>query len=425
MIASQQAESNSVATLYDEKKIDIIYIGCMTGTSADKLADFSAARFDHNGNMIAHQNIAIAIPSKVHKVLVAITTKPIATITALQRAEAEVQLTLFLSKAFSDVIRQLGLQDYPSDKIVLSPHGQTINHQPFAAYPVCDILLNAELLCMETGYRVVGRHRQAALAVSAAAPLAPVLLQHLLYHPQKNTVVINGGGIANITLIPADQNQPIEGYDTGPANAPIDRLVQYFLTDDQSLVPDDLLQNILHYQCDYKGLWAMRGRCVSSAYEQLFDHEYFSRPNRKKSADKSQFDLDWILSCFNIKTTTPADMIATVSMVVADSISRSVLSHHCQFLAGDIDCQVILYGGICHNAFVYNRIKQTISAENAGAVMLMQDFGYDADFIESLLMAYLGFCAVNHIAIDLSYCARIACKDKKPYAIPGTVVYPV
>ena len=269
-----------------------IYIGCMTGTSADNTADFTAATFDTEGMPICFKNFPITIPEQLNLHLLTLSK---ANRTEILRTEAnrlETQLTNFFVDAFLIVIKKLNLLHYPKTKIILSPHGQTLEHNPLDKNYYTDIIVNGPMLAQKTGYKVVTQHRQAPLVVSMAAPLAPVLIKKLFFDPQKNVVLINGGGIANITILNKNDPTKIIGYDTGPANAPIDSLIHYLL--DQNLInviPELLRKPISEHRFDVDGKLAESGAIIPKLYKALRAHEYFSRKVKAKSADRADFDI--------------------------------------------------------------------------------------------------------------------------------------
>jgi len=207
------------ASITDKNKI---YIGCMTGTSVDRYADFTAAMFSPDGQLICYQNTAVEIPSALRKQLLSL-METSAKGTNHLRQQTEMAFTQFLIQAYQTVLSRFDLLNEPKDRIVLSPHGQTLHHAPNANPPHTDQLMDAEHLAKALGYAVVHKHRQAPLAVSQAAPLAPVLIRRLFHSKEINTVVLNGGGIANICTLLSDQ---VLGWDTGPANGILDALVQ-------------------------------------------------------------------------------------------------------------------------------------------------------------------------------------------------------
>ena len=151
----------------------VIYLGCMTGTSVDRYADFTAVIFDDQGKPIAYRNTQVQIiPSALLSKLLSLSTCQQDALVNYDIATIERQFTVFLAKAYQQVIAQFSLTNYPQEKIILSPHGQTILHKP--EQNITRQLLDGPFLSPLTGYSVVHSHRQACLQVSHAAPLAPV-----------------------------------------------------------------------------------------------------------------------------------------------------------------------------------------------------------------------------------------------------------
>lgn len=259
-----------------------IYIGCMTGTSVDSSADFTAAAFDEDGMPICFQNHSILLPEDLRENLLALSKTDSSKTLRQDGCIAESKLTKFLGNAFQEVIHELNLINYPKEKIILSPHGQAIDHKPNHEEFYTDIITNGPMLAQKTGYKVVTNHRQAPLVISMAAPLAPVLIKKLFYDAEKNTILLNGGGIANIAVMLKDNPQKIIGYDTGPANGPIDALIQYIAKYKLSDVPDSLKEDIRSYQYDNDGKIAKTGNIIAALSRQLFQHEYFMRNITKK-----------------------------------------------------------------------------------------------------------------------------------------------
>lgn len=394
----------------------LIFIGCMTGMSADKHADFTLAIFDDSGMPIAYQNVAEVIPEALREKLARLSRGHPDTITINERATVEAEFTEFLVAAFITVIRKAGLSDYPKQNIILSPHGQAINHQPLADPPFTDILLNGDWLAERTGYAVVSRHRQMPLVVSMAAPLAPVLIRKLFYSKEKNIVLLNGGGIANICTLLKDAPNNIIAYDTGPANGPIDALIQHILDTAIDCIPNELLNAIQQKQCDVDGQLAASGKAIPELMNNLLQHEYFKRNIKTKSADRADFDLPWILQ-YTQNDDRYADIITTVSEVVAKTIADSIIN-----ATEGASAEIITYGGLAHNKHIMQRIQHYLNQSGEFTFVPMHEHHYDPNFFEALLMAYLGYCAYNHIAVDLNYCAREGCKI--PAAIPGSIANP-
>lgn len=402
-----------------------VYIGCMTGTSVDCQADFTAAVFDEKtGQPCAYFNQTVALPKALQVRLNQLSKTPAHQLTLPARSQAQAALSQFLVSAYQEVIEAAGLSQYPREAIVLSPHGQAIDHKPLANPAYTDIVVTGEYVAYHTGCRVVTRHRQGPLAVSLAAPLAPVLIKHLFYNEQVSTVVVNGGGMANICVLPRGQPDTVLAYDTGPANGPLDEFVHYALETAEPVIPGDLKARIKSKRFDAGGRWAARGQVEASLMERLLSHPYFSYPAQAKSVDRASFGLDWVLGSDPLSVDQPgrwADRLATVVEVVVSQVVRA--------LVDSVDkaerVRLIIYGGLASNRYAMTRLNAQLNQADCFAfdVVDMKTLGYDPDFFESLLMAYLGYCAVNHRLIDLRYCQREG-SQAFPKAIPGVVAFP-
>ena len=94
---------------------------------------------------------------------------------------------------------------------------------------------------------------------------------------QKSTIVLNLGGIANISVLADGGTEPLMGFDTGPANTLLDAWAQNHLLADY----------------DEDGKWARQGSVNEKLLETLLKHPYF-RQDPPKSADVSQFNIQWL-----------------------------------------------------------------------------------------------------------------------------------
>lgn len=416
-----------MSSYFNITKNQTIYIGCMTGTSVDQYADFIAVVFDQNTQLPkATKTFQVVMPQALRENLLQLSSLEYQKISPQKYKNTEKKLTDFLISSYLTIIKKLGLENLPKSHIILSPHGQTIHHQPLAEPPICDVLLDVQYLADKTGYQVIGQHRQSVLAISMAAPLAPVLIKHLFFDPKKNTVLLNGGGIANICVLPAAQDQKLIAYDTGPANGPLDHIIQYILNTDPSIIPERLFGNIKKNGFDYMGLWAEQGECQDLLLEKLLQHEYFSRDNSRKSADRSDFGIDWILSANQLFNFSWEDILATAAELIIITIEQAILSSLEKSNATQLglsissSTRIIAYGGLAHNQYITSRLEQKLKIKFTP----MEQLGYDPDNFEALLMAYLGFCVKSNIAIDLAYCKRANITDSEAKAIPGKVFCP-
>ena len=124
-------------------------------------------------------------------------------------------------------------------------HGQTIRHRPDAGYTIQ--LGNGALLAELTGNIVVCDFRSRDIAAGGeGAPLVPAFHPAMFSHPSIHRVIVNIGGIANLTDLPATSG--VRGFDTGPGN----------------MLMDAWIQRHLGKPFDKDGTWAQSGRRMTS-----------------------------------------------------------------------------------------------------------------------------------------------------------------
>ena len=399
-----------------------VYLGNMMGTSCDGLADFTAAVFEPvSGKPLCYCSASMAVPKTLQAELLAASKKSFANAASPKSqfdALAE-QLSHFLLTAFPQVIDEMGLTALPKTQCVLSPHGVTVDHQPWATPPRTLQIIHAEKL-LQLGYNVVTDHRQTALHVSSAAPLAPVLIRQCFEDPKQHTVVVNGGGIANICTLLTQPDRKLLAWDIGPANSTSDAIVQHVVATDPQAIPPELRAAILKHGFDVSGHWAARGTVNENLLTHLQRHEYFQRQRQFKSADRASFGLDWVLPAFEQTKLSWADCLATVNECVACRIADAIQT---SLTPSNAPVRLFCYGGFTHNEFLMQRLHTQVLQHDCNYEFInLAALDLDPNNFEALLMAYLGFCTDQTRAIDLSYCRREDVSPAAAKAIPGRML---
>ncbi|MCL4121670.1 UNVERIFIED_CONTAM: hypothetical protein GTU68_035203 [Idotea baltica] len=242
-------------------------------------------------------------------------------------------------------------------------HGQTLWHQPFGKHPFSMQLGNASIISENTGITTVADFRSRDIAANGqGAPLVPAFHQELLSHPDKNRVILNIGGIANITILPATNfNKDVSGYDTGPGNGLIDAWMYQ------------------HKQKRYdkNGDWGKSGQIISELLETLLSYEYFSQ-KPPKSTGKEAFNLNWLKSMLGEKLTkaNPKDIQATLTELTAKTIADNI---------NDCD-ELFICGGGIHNRFLIDRIQHHLPDTFFAST---SSVGIDPDWMEAIAFAWL------------------------------------
>lgn len=113
--------------------------------------------------------------------------------------------------------------------------------------------------------------------VVKAFPLVPAFHQALFQHPSIHRVILNLGGIANVSMLPANNPDGVFGFDTGPAN----------------ILMDAWCHRHTGHPYDENGDWAAYGHPIRSLLDRLYAHEYFSK-EPPKSTGREDFNIDWL-----------------------------------------------------------------------------------------------------------------------------------
>ncbi len=333
----------------------------MSGTSMDAI-DAVIVEFDETGspNTIAH--LSKSFPQRLKSDLVALiqpdwsgSLRHIAELNAeLGSLYAETVIALLeKSKITKKSIRAIG------------NHGQTICHQPDKLPHFSWQLGDANRIAELTGITTIADFRGRDIAAKGeGAPLVPAFHQAIFSHPEKTRVVLNIGGIANISLL-SPWHETL-GFDTGPGNA----LMDAWCLEEQGKSFDD------------NGGWASKGKVLPSLLNQLMSDPYFKR-TYPKSTGKEHFNLYWLRKYLtgNMK---PVDIQATLLEVTALSITEGIqLASRLTEL--DID-EVYICGGGGKNTALIQRLSESLKP---ATVKKTDALGVSADWVESIAFAWL------------------------------------
>lgn len=273
------------------------------------------------------------------------------------------QLDVLIGKTFAHAANTLlEKNNLTRDKIAaIGSHGQTIRHHPKFEYPFTLQIGDPNVISAETGITTIADFRRRDIALGGqGAPLVPGFHYHIFFG-KSDRIIVNIGGIANITLLPANIMQPIVGYDTGPGNALLDAWAEKHLQKPR----------------DENGAWAATGKVNTQLLEKLLCDPYF-KSAYPKSTGREYFHLEW-LQPYLPREINPVDVQATLVELTARSILEAINNH---FARGEI----FICGGGVHNGFLMSRIKSL--AKNF-SVESTETFGVNPDWVEAMAFAWL------------------------------------
>ncbi|RMD78325.1 MAG: anhydro-N-acetylmuramic acid kinase [Gammaproteobacteria bacterium] len=278
-------------------------------------------------------------------------------------ARADRALGELLAEAALALLAEAGVG--PAAVAAIGSHGQTVRHLPgVASVQIGDPARVAE----RTGITVVADFRRRDLAAGGqGAPLAPAFHAAVLRRPGRERAVLNLGGIANLTVLPADPRAPVLGFDTGPANTLLDAWARRHLG----------------RPYDAGGRWAAGGRVHPGLLERLLADPYFAAPP-PKSTGPEHFGLGWLEEALartpGAAGLAPRDVQATLCELTAATVAQAVEAH-----APKAE-ELLLCGGGVANAELLRRLAERLPGRR---VLPTDAAGVPARWMEALLFAWL------------------------------------
>ncbi len=341
------------------------YIGLMSGTSVDAI---DAA--------------LVAIDSPRRFELIAVHPHPFTPetrnrIQALMHAGADelnragaldIELGRLFAAAADGVREKAGL--HARDIRAIGSHGQTLRHAPQGSYPHTLQIGNAAVIAEATGIDTVADFRARDIAAGGqGAPLVPAFHRWLFQKAGVHRAVINIGGIANLTYLPADPSQPVIGFDTGPGNTLLDRWIEKH-------------RGQAH---DPAGGWAAGGRVAAELLAALLADPYFAR-RPPKSTGRDYFHLGWLEAHVQrAGKLAPQDVQATLVELSARSIAQALAQLE------QLD-EVYMCGGGVHNEALVASLKRRVGSVPLATTAAL---GLAPDWVEAAAFAWLAHQALE------------------------------
>lgn len=332
-----------------------LFIGLMSGTSLDgvdvALVDFKAQR-----------------PQVVATHFVAYPADLRAQILALQHPtpnelEVTCQIGNQLAQLYASAVNTLLKTNQISAENItaIGCHGQTIRHRPELGFTLQ--IGNNALLAELTNISVVGDFRSRDIAAGGqGAPLVPAFHQAIFAHPQKNRMIVNIGGIANITFLA--KTGEVLGFDSGPGNMLIDAWTK------------------LRHGKDYdaNGAWASTGVVLDSLLFDMLAEPYFALPP-PKSTGRDLFNDFWLKQHLLYPHLRSQDVARTLVELTVQSIVDAIFK-----TCHNVD-EVYLCGGGAHNTLLVACLKAKL--DNNISLANTDTLGVGVDWLEAVAFAWL------------------------------------
>jgi len=327
-----------------------LYIGLMSGTSVDAidgvLVDFSQSR----PQLVT--SYSEKIPTELRHAITELCQPSTNEIEKLASIDAT------LGELFAHTANTLLKQANMNAKNILAigSHGQTIRHYPDKKFTLQ--IGDPNVIAAKTGITVIADFRRRDIAHGGqGAPLVPAFHQALFENQSNDRVILNIGGIANVTLL----TDTVIGFDTGPGNTLLDTFAYQHLQK--------------HY--DENGTWAASGKLLPALLEKLLNDPYFHL-SPPKSTGREYFNLNW-LNQFISPHDAPQDIQATLVELTVRSIVDAIKKY---IPRGEI----YVCGGGTHNLFLMKQLKSY--AKNF-TVETTEKLGVHPNWMEAMAFAWL------------------------------------
>ena len=320
--------------------------GMISGTSVDGI-DVAVVDIDDRIQVVAAKTVPY--PAEVRAAILSVSN-------AVTHTATIARLNYLLGELFAEALQKTGV---PLETIeLIGSHGQTIFHegQPvdFLGRKIASTLQigEAAVIAERTGIETIADFRTSDVAAGGnGAPLVPFLDYQLFRHPERARVALNIGGIANLTVIPANAGaDDVIAFDTGPGNMLMDALAPPF---------------------DRDGEGARAGRVNEVLLDRLLSDPYYHHPP-PKSCGREQYGADFIRDTGIDLATAMELTVRTIALAVGrypDTV------------------EVIASGGGAHNRYMMERLRASMHPR----VTTTAEFGIDVDAKEAILFAVLAY----------------------------------
>ena len=335
-----------------------LFIGVMSGTSLDGI-DVVLVEFDKKRVQV-HRAATTPYPNGLRKKILGILQQ--GQISLQELGELDVAVGHFFSECISSLIASSSFN--ANEFIAIGHSGHTVFHKPASPNAFTMQIGDPSTIAAETGITTIGNIRNMDLALGGqGAPLAPAFHHWYFATPDESRVVVNIGGIANVSIL--HPKQPLIGFDTGPGNT---------LLDNWSLL-------CRGKPFDDNGSWAKTGQINQSLLALLKTDKYFTAVP-PKSTGLEYFNPTWLKNTLQKVQAHLADedIQATLTELTASTIADAIDAS-----GTDPKC-VILCGGGAFNTTLTERISALLPDAH---IKTTSTYGIEPQWIEAVLFAWL------------------------------------
>ena len=345
-----------------------LYLGIMSGTSMDGI-DLALVDFNQRPvNVVAVDTVPYE--PELNQDIHALCHPSANEIVAMGNADRRIAMAF--AGAVNEFLQKNNID--PANVAAIGSHGQTIRHYPDGKHGFTLQIGDPNTLAVNTGIDVIADFRRKDIALGGqGAPLVPAFHQAMFSCSRADRIILNIGGISNISYLPSHPDKPVCGFDTGPGNG----------------LMDAWCKENTGQAFDRGGAWAASGKTNEALLSQLMSHPYF-QVQGPKSTGRELFNLPWLhqqLAQFG-EAISPESVQATLAQFTANSIAV----HIEQF---EHVHEVFVCGGGVYNDFLMECLETRLHNYK---VDVTDELGIAADFVEAVAFAWLAHAFDHNIA---------------------------
>ncbi len=347
-----------------------LFIGLMSGTSMDAI-DAVLVKFDQHQQPELIGSISHPLPIRLRHRLTELAMP------GDNELANMMELDVIMGRTFAEASLSLLEQTYVSPKSVraIGSHGQTIRHIPSGSFPTTCQIGDPNIIAEQTGITTIADFRRRDMAAGGqGAPLVPAFHAAVLRSSSLTRVVVNIGGMANISVLPSNPASEVIGFDTGPGNVLMDRWIE----------------RSLGKGLDENGQWAAQGVINEELLARLLQEPFFHLAP-PKSTGRELFSEEWLLARLSGKE-RPVDVQATLCELTAQSIAQAIKKH-------SLDCgEVVVCGGGAYNTHLMQRLASNLTGVSVAST---SKFGIEPRWMEAMAFAWLAQRTLSGLAGNL------------------------
>ena len=336
-----------------------LFIGLISGTSMDAVDAALVAFGDGGATTVATHSAPI--PDGMKRELHALAQDPSGA--AIRFWHADARLGSMFASAALDLLESAGVD--AREVAAIGSHGQTVYHAPGATPPCTVQLGDPNVIAERTGITTVADFRRRDVAAGGeGAPLAPAFHRAMFSAPGIERVILNLGGIANLSVLAADPGRPLIGFDTGPGNTLLDACTR----------------DRFGAGMDRDAAIASGGEVVPSLLAALLAEPYFDQ-EPPKSTGRELFNAAWLDARLAAHPAVePCDLLRTLCDLTVETVASAI-----ERFAPRTQ-EIYLCGGGARNPIIVSGLADRMAPIG---VETTERLGVHPDWVEAVAFAWL------------------------------------